>query len=132
MFGPTLAELAELDKLHMGNIPGNPAATPNKGVKHDRDKIRMELLPPELLAGTAAVLTFGAEKYGERNWELGMDWGRPYGALLRHMNAWWAGEALDQETGLSHLWHAACCLSFLIAYEQRQIGRDNRPGSDDA
>lgn len=98
----------------------------SEGTKFDGGKVRMDLLPPELLTATATVLTFGAEKYEARNWEKGMSWGRVFGALMRHMWAWWSGQDKDEETGYSHLWHAACCLSFLIAYEQRQIGEDDR------
>lgn len=97
------------------------------GRKDDSAKIRMELLPPELLTATATILTFGAKKYEDRNWERGMKWSRVFGALERHMWAWWGGEQCDPETGKSHLWHAACCLAFLIAYEQRHIGDDDRP-----
>lgn len=97
-----------------------------EGVKFDTDKVRLELLPPELLEGVGQVLTFGAKKYAARNWERGMDWSRPYAALLRHMMAWWSGEDTDPETGMSHLHHAGCCIAFLIAYEQRGIGNDNR------
>ena len=100
---------------------------PAQGVKHDEHKVPMHLLPPELLEGTAAVLDFGARKYSERNWELGMAWHRPFSALMRHMWAWWRGEDSDPETGMSHLWHAACCIAFLMAYEQRKIGTDDRP-----
>jgi hypothetical protein len=49
-----------------------------------------------------------------------------YGALMRHMWAWWSGEATDKETGKSHLWHAGCCIIFLITYEARGIGKDDR------
>lgn len=97
-----------------------------EGRKDDHGKPRMDLLPPELLDAVANVLTFGATKYGDRNWEAGMDWGRCYAALMRHMNAWWSGEETDPETGMSHLWHAACCLTFLIAYESRGVGNDDR------
>jgi hypothetical protein len=103
------------------------------GVKHDQGKLPMHLLPPELFRGVAAVLAFGAEKYNERNWELGMAWHRPYAALHRHMLAWWEGEEADPETGMSHLWHAACCITFLMTYEMRGIGTDDRPkGGHDA
>ena len=64
---------------------------------------------------------------GERNWEKGMKWGRPVGALMRHMWAWWQGEDKDAETGLSHLAHAACCILFLLSYELRKTGEDDRP-----
>lgn len=96
------------------------------GWKQDGGKARMDLIAPEMLVGTANVLAFGAAKYAERNWEKGMSWGRCFGALMRHMWAWWAGEKADPETGYSHLHHAACCLMFLIAYEERQIGSDDR------
>lgn len=101
----------------------------SEGRKDDQDKVRMELLPPELLTVTAKVLTFGAKKYADRNWELGMNWSRVFGALQRHLWAWWGGEAKDAETGYSHLWHAACCLAFLIAYEARGTGTDDRPSA---
>lgn len=97
-----------------------------EGVKFDGDKLRYDLIPPELLEQTALVLTYGAHKYSERNWEKGMKWGRCFGALMRHMWAWWRGEDRDPETGYSHLSHAACCIAFLIAYEQRCIGEDDR------
>lgn len=97
------------------------------GIKHDGGKVPMELLAPEYLTAIAKVLQFGADKYAPRNWELGMEWGRVFGALNRHMWAWWSGEETDPETGFSHLWHASCCLMFLTAYEARGIGEDDRP-----
>lgn len=96
------------------------------GVKHDIGKPRYELIAPEFLHGLAEILEFGARKYDDRNWEKGMAWGRPFGALQRHLWAWWNGEEIDAETGKSHLHHAACCLMFLSAYEARGIGEDNR------
>ena len=67
---------------------------------------------------------------GDRNWEQGMDWSRVYGALQRHLNAWWGGEHTDPETGKSHLWHANCCMAFLTTYEIRNVGNDDRPVLD--
>ncbi len=101
------------------------------GVKFDGGKVRYELLPPELLEATAKVLTYGANKYDDRNWELGMKWSRVFGAMMRHLWAWWNPfvSSVDEETGYSHLWHAACCLAFLIAYEARGVGEDDRPKS---
>lgn len=103
-----------------------------EGVKWDRGKLPFHLLPPELLEGVSSVLQFGAQKYSARNWELGMAWSRPFGALMRHMWAWWRGEDRDEETGMSHLWHAGCCIAFLIAYEQRKVGEDDRPVQKDS
>lgn len=100
-----------------------------EGVKLDAGKPRYELLAPESLEGTARVLTFGATKYADRNWEKGMNWSRVFGALMRHLWAWWRGEEKDPETGESHLHHAACCIMFLQAYEARKAGEDDRPSS---
>ena len=101
-----------------------------QGMKFDSDKVRLELLPPEALWGTSKVLTFGAKKYADRNWEKGINYSRVYGAMLRHMTAWWMGEDLDPETGLSHLHHAACCASFLQTYTERNMDSfDDRPRS---
>lgn len=105
--------------------------------KFDAGKARLDLIAPEMLFGVAEILDFGAQKYGERNWEKGFSWGRPFGALMRHMWAWWGGALpskesflfgdLDMETGKSHLWHAGACLMFLIAFEARKSGTDDRP-----
>jgi len=108
------------------------------GRKDDEDKVRLELIPPEFIFAVGSVLTFGAIKYEDRNWEKGMSWGRVFGASLRHLMAWWGGKRpttknfvfgdLDTETGMSHLWHAACCICFLVTYEERAIGKDDRNG----
>ncbi len=97
-----------------------------KASKHDVDKIRLELLPIEMLEETAKILMFGAKKYGERNWEEGMSWGRCFGALQRHLWAWWNREDFDSETNESHLAHASACLAFLITYQKRKVGKDDR------
>lgn len=109
---------------------------PTEGLKFDSEKTRLELLPPELLFAVGDILTFGAKKYADRNWELGMKWSRVFGALNRHLWSWWGGKLpttksflfgeLDMETGRSHLWHAGCCIAFLITYEERKIGEDDR------
>jgi hypothetical protein len=99
----------------------------DEGKKYDRGKVRLELVPPDAIAAMGRVLTFGAEKYGAWNWTKGMAWSRIYGAVQRHLTAWYAGAGADDETGLSHLDHALCCLAFLATYEARDIGTDDRP-----
>lgn len=107
------------------------------GRKDDAGKVRIELFPGDALFAISQVLTFGAAKYADRNWEKGMSWGRVFGAAMRHLWAWWQGRGpatrnfalgeLDSETGFSHLWHAGCCVVFLISYEERRVGLDDRP-----
>lgn len=96
------------------------------GTKHDQGKPRMDLLPKELLEEVAKVLTFGAEKYDAHNWRGGMDWSRLIGACQRHLIAWNDGEDTDEESGLSHLAHAGCCIAFLLTYQATETGNDDR------
>ena len=100
-----------------------------EGVKLDSGKLRMDLIPPDAVEALARILTDGAVKYGCRNWEKGMAWSRPYAALLRHLLAWWGGQDIDPESGHPHLWHVLTNAAFLVAYEQRNIGEDDRPGT---
>lgn len=88
-----------------------------EGTKHDDGKTPLDLLSPSLLNGIAEVLKFGAEKYEPYNWAKGIKYSRVFSAMQRHMWAFWAGEELDAETDMPHLWHAGCCLMFLIHYE---------------
>ncbi len=107
-----------------------------EGVKHDGEKDRFDLIPAEFVGAVAKILTFGASKYGDRNWELGMRWGRPFAACMRHLWCWWGNSGktsksflfgdLDDETGWSHLWHAAACICFLVTFEERGVGTDDR------
>lgn len=106
---------------------GAPA---EEGRKDDAEKVRLELIPPEAIFALGDILTFGAGKYAPRNWERGMSWGRVFAALMRHLWSWWARADADPETGRSHLWHALCCLVFLIAYESRSTGTDDRPPAE--
>lgn len=95
----------------------------DSGRKDDTGKTRLELIPPTLLWAVGEVLGFGANKYAARNWEKGIQYGRVYGALQRHLNAFWAGDDIDAESTLPHLWHAACCIAFLIEFEE--LGRED-------
>lgn len=99
----------------------------SEGTKFDHGKDPWHLLPWDAARAVVRVLAFGAGKYSERNWENGMAWSRPFAALQRHLTAWWDGEKADPETGYSHLWHAGCCVFFLIAFELRGSGTDDRP-----
>ena len=74
-----------------------------------------------LCLAAAARADFGS------NWEKGMAWSRVYRACLGHLFAWFMRRGPDAETGKSHLWHAGCCILFLITYELRNAGQDDRP-----
>jgi len=87
-----------------------------EGVKYDGDKLRTDLIPPECIEAIAYIYTFGAKKYDDNNWRKGMKFSRVYGAILRHLLAWYGGEDNDKETGKSHTWHAAWGCITLVYY----------------
>ena len=116
----------EVEKRWKEKMAEQKAEHGNVAVKFDQDKLRMELLPVRPIEDIASVLTLGAKKYDDRNWEQGFDYTRTYGALQRHLHAWYKGEDIDPETGLSHLAHAGCCLMFLLEFTHSGAGTDDR------
>lgn len=101
------------------------------GRKDDSGKLPMELLPRPALEAIAEVLAFGARKYSRWNWRDGISYSRVLGALLRHVHAYNDGEDLDPETGLSHMAHAGCCITFLLTYIKEHPELDDRYKKND-
>ena len=66
-----------------------------EAMKYDGEKVRLDLLPVQPIIEIGKVLTYGAKKYSERNWEKGLAWSRCYAASLRHLLAWQSGETND-------------------------------------
>lgn len=101
--------------------------TKGKGKRFDKGKIRVDLLPSRAVLKCAQVFTFGAEKYGERNWEKGMKWSRVLGSLERHFQQIKMGEDYDEESGLLHIDHVTCNALFLSEYYETYLEGDDRP-----
>ena len=99
-----------------------------KAIKNDKDKIRMDLLPPKALEGIARAMTYGSIKYADYNYKNGdgLEWRQPYAAMLRHLNKWNDGEDIDPESGEKHLYHAGACIVMLIDLIDSQKGKDTR------
>lgn len=97
------------------------AATPiSIGRKDDASKARMDLLPAGPIVEVAKALTFGADRYGDDNWQrVDRARSRYHAAALRHIFAWAHGSKSDSDSGLSHLAHAVCCLLFLLWFDMR-------------
>lgn len=98
------------------------------GVKFDAGKPPLGLISRMALEEEAKVMEFGKQKYGRDNWRAGMDFSRLADAALRHVYAFVDGQDTDPETGLSHLAHARCCLAFLLEYQGKRLGTDDRFG----
>ncbi len=94
--------------------------------KHGGTKLRYDLIPPVALKMLAEVYTHGARKYGDINYLKGMSFRRILAALMRHIEAYRAGETDDPDSGLPHMAHAAWQCFTLMVYEDESLGDDDR------
>ena len=99
----------------------------DKGLRFNDGKTRHDLVPVFAQEQYARVLTKGSEKYAERNWELGMKWGKVIASMKRHIQAFESGEDYDAETGLLHTAHIMCNAGFLTEYYNIYPQGDDRP-----
>jgi len=111
-------------RLRNGTLPA--PGKPGEAKKFDTGKPPLSLISRTALEEEAKVMAYGVAKYGTHNWRQGMDFSRLVDTGLRHLYAFADGEDKDPETGLSHLAHARCCLAFLLEYEGRKVGTDDR------
>lgn len=71
---------------HTGENKG--ITIPAGGIKHDAGKTRWDLLPLRTVEEIVKVYTFGAEKYGDNNWQnLPDGYDRYKAAMFRHLVA---------------------------------------------
>lgn len=95
--------------------------------RYNEGKLRMDLIPWDVVERLAYHYTRGTKKYSARNWEKGMKWNEGCAAsLARHLSAWFKGEDTDAE-GFYHDEAMAWNAFALIAYRLRNIGEDDRP-----
>lgn len=92
----------------------SPPNDPNK-----LTKLRMDLIPAEAIFALAEVLTHGADKHGERDWEEHTTIDEHFAAAQRHLWKAWNEETIDPEFGLPHVYHAFCRLAMWIALYKR-------------
>lgn len=97
-----------------------------QGKRFDKEKLRFDLVPSFPQEQYAKVLTMGAKKYGDRNWEHGMAWSRVLGSLKRHIHAFECGEDHDKESGLLHMAHVMTNAAFLLEYYNSYPQGDDR------
>ena len=109
---------------------------PKRGFKTDYGKVRLDLIPWDVVIRLAWILTQNCEDYGgkypARNWEEGMPWSRPFSALLRHLFAWWLGEDIDPDDGTPHMDKVLTNAAFLTRYVSHPAHKetDDRPIND--
>ena len=91
---------------------------PDQSAKQDAGKLQITLVPTQIIRDIAMVRMYGNKKYGSAdNWKQ-VEPVRYRDALMRHLLAYIDDpESVDAESGLPHLWHAACNMAFLCEME---------------
>ena len=92
--------------------------TPDQTAKQDAGKLQITLVPTQIIRDIAEVRMYGNKKYGSSdNWK-NVEPVRYRDALMRHLLAYIDDpKSIDAESGLPHLWHAACNMAFLCEME---------------
>lgn len=105
-----------------------PPVADGGGLRYNEGKCRVELIPPEWPWSLGMVLTRGAIKYADRNWERGMSWAYMLGSTMRHLFKFCIGERYDKESGNHHLAHAAWNCLGMMSYDLRRMHQFNDIG----
>lgn len=100
--------------------------TSESGGQKGQKLARFDLLPVEPLTEVARLYGRGAEKYADRNWELGYPWSLSFAAMQRHAWLFWGGESIDPETQRHHLASVVFHALALMEFEARSKGTDDR------
>jgi hypothetical protein len=91
--------------------------------KADAGKLQITLVPRQIIRDIAEVRMYGNKKYGDpENWRS-VSPERYRDALMRHLLAYLDDpDSADDESGLPHLWHAACNMAFLCEMDGGRRG----------
>lgn len=87
---------------------------PEQSAKADAGKLRLSLVPVQIIRDIAEVREYGNRKYRDpENWRQ-VDMRRYVDALLRHTLAFVeAPDGVDSESGIQHYKHMACNMAFI-------------------
>ena len=77
-------------------------------------KVPFSTVSAPVIAEVGLAMMEGARKYRRHNYRVaGVRASVYYDAMLRHITAWWEGEDIDPDSGLSHVTKAMACLCVL-------------------
>jgi hypothetical protein len=91
-------------------------------------KAPLSTLPGPVLFEVGLAMFEGSRKYARHNYRVaGVRASVYYDAAMRHLMAWWEGEDIDPESGLSHLVKAAACMVVIRDSMMQGNWNDDRP-----
>jgi hypothetical protein len=91
-------------------------------------KAPLSTVPMNVVAEVGLAMMEGALKYGRHNYRgVGVRASVYFDAAMRHMIAWWEGEDIDPDSGISHITKTIACLTVLRDAQSRDMVTDDRP-----
>ena len=91
-------------------------------------KVPMSTVPATVMAEIGVAMLEGASKYGRHNYRVvGVRGSVYYDGVMRHLMAWWEGEDLDPDSGMSHVTKAITSLVVLRDAMMQGKFTDDRP-----
>ena len=124
---PDEHEALTFHPLREFNADGTKKATNPKDAVGIR-KAPMSTVPAPVLAEVGVAMLEGASKYGRHNWRVaGVRASVYYDGVMRHLMAWWEGEDIDPDSGLSHVVKAITSLTVLRDAMLQEMWTDDRP-----
>jgi hypothetical protein len=91
-------------------------------------KVPMSVVSATVIAEIAVGMLEGASKYGRHNYRhSGVRASVYYDAAMRHLMAWWEGEDIDPDSGMSHITKCLTTLVVLRDAQQHGMCTDDRP-----
>lgn len=95
--------------------------SPTGSFRLNQGKPELSQLDPRFLIALSDLMTKSAKKYGRYNWALGQEYHTPFDSCMRHMLKFMNGENDDDESGMSHLLHAAANIMILWTSVQKNL-----------
>lgn len=91
-------------------------------------KVPMSTVSAPVLMEMGLAMLEGDRKYGRHNYRvIGVRASVYYDAAMRHLMAWWEGEDIDPDSGISHITKALSCLAVLRDSMINEKFTDDRP-----
>lgn len=118
--------MVQVSKKRAVSAPVYPDNNPKTAI--GVTKPSLSKVPPAAVLYTALAFMDGARKYGPFNWRTKKVTASIYiDAAKRHLDAWFDGEELADDSGLPHFAHALACIAILVDAKECGVLVDDRP-----
>ena len=95
-------------------------ASATGALRANGSKMKISLVPPEMIIELASILHAGADKYAPFNWEKGLDPGELMDSMMRHYLALRSGEIMDGDLNCMHssllAWNALAFSTLMLRH----------------